>query len=91
LVRIGQWGDQTEWAAVERVKGQYAMDKATDAAIHELADNNVDILFGLNYGNALYAAENGNPERKPFIDVGPIYHEGSPFYLNNGPRTPAVR
>ena len=86
LVRIGQWGDQTEWAAVEREKGKFEVDPVTDAAIHKLADNHVDILYGLNYGNSLYE----HPD-KPYIDIGPIWHEGSPFYLNAGPRTDAGR
>ena len=81
-VRVGQWGDQTEWAAVEREKGKFRMDPATDAAIQTLHENGVDILYGLQYGNALY----DRPE-KPVIDIGPIYKEGHPFYLNWGPRT----
>jgi len=85
-VRVGQWGDQTEWAAVEREKGKFAVDAATDAAISELARNGVDILWGLNYGNALY----DRPEQ-PVIDIGPIYREGHPFYLNWGPRTASGR
>ena len=85
-VRVGQWGDQTEWAAVEREKGKFAMDPATDAAIRKLAANGVDILYGLNYGNSLY--ERG---AQPWGDIGPIYKEGHPFYLNGGPRTAAGR
>lgn len=81
-VRVSQWGDQTEWAAVEREKGKFQMDPKTDAGIRELLDNGVDILYGLDYGNALY-----EPREKPFIDVGPIYTEGNPFYKNCGPRT----
>ncbi|UCH35268.1 MAG: discoidin domain-containing protein [Armatimonadota bacterium] len=85
-VRVGQWGDQTEWAAVEREQGEFRMDAATDAAIQKLADNGVDILWGLQYGNALH----DRPEN-PVIDIGPIYTEGHPFYLNWGPRTAAGR
>jgi hypothetical protein len=85
-VRVGQWGDQTECAAVEREKGKFRMDPATDAAIRELSENGVDILWGLQYGNALY----DRPEN-PVIDIGPIYKEGHPFYLNWGPRTAAGR
>jgi len=85
-VRVGQWGDQTEWAAIEREKGVYAMDPVTDAAIDELCRNGVDILYGLNYGNALHEA----PE-KPWGDIGPIYTEGHPFYKNGGPKTEAGR
>lgn len=85
-VRVGQWGDQTEWAAVEREQGRFAMDPVTDKAIRQLTDRGVDILWGLNYGNGLY----DRPE-KPFNDIGPIYREGHPFYLNQGPRTEAGR
>jgi hypothetical protein len=81
-VRVGQWGDQTEWAAVERGKGKYSVDPLTDAGIQKLLDNGVDILYGLNYGNSLYECP-----QKPFFDVGPIYKEGHPFYLNQGPKT----
>ncbi len=85
-VRVGQWGDQTEWAAVERVKGQYQMDPVTDHAINELVKSRISILYGLNYGNALY-----NESAQPWGDMGPVYEEGHPFYLNNGPRTDAQR
>jgi len=81
-VRVGQWGDQTEWAAVERTKGKFEIDPATDAAIRQLTDNGVDVLYGLQYGNAVH----DRPEH-PMIDIGPIYTEGHPFYLNWGPRT----
>ncbi len=90
-VRITQWGDQTEWAAVERKKGVFAMDQATDAAISELAANGVEILYGLQYGNALYNDINDNPENKPWGEIGPVYKEGHPFYLHNGPKTEAAR
>jgi uncharacterized repeat protein (TIGR01451 family) len=43
MVRVGQWGDQTEWAAVEREKGKYQMDAATDEGIRKLIDNGVDM------------------------------------------------
>jgi hypothetical protein len=82
-VRIGQWGDQTEWGAVEREKGKFQMDPATDKAISTLAENGVDMLYGLNYGNGQY----DNPGERPCIDVGPIYLEGHPFGYNIGPRT----
>jgi len=85
-MRVGQWGDQTEWAAVEREKGRFAMDPVTDAGIQFLLDNGVDILFGLDYGNALH-----EPREKPFMDIGPIYREGHPFYMNGGPTTEAGR
>jgi uncharacterized repeat protein (TIGR01451 family) len=86
MVRVGQWGDQTEWAAVEREKGRYKMDAATDAGIRKLIDNGVDILYGLNYGNALY-----NQADTAWLDIGPIYKEGNPFYKNAGPRTDEQR
>jgi hypothetical protein len=81
-VRVGQWGDQTEWAAVEREKGRFRMDTDTDAAIRTLLDNGVDILWTLDYGNNLY-----EPRDAPAIDIGPTWTEGHPFYKNGGPRT----
>jgi hypothetical protein len=84
-VRVGQWGDQTEWAAVERKKGEFRMDPATDAAIRELTDRGEGILYGLKYGNALYE----RPEHPG--EIGPIFKEGHPFYENCGPRTEAGR
>ena len=86
MVRVGQWGDQTEWAAVEREKGKYQMDAATDEGIRKLIDNGVTILYGLNYGNALY-----NPADTAWLEIGPIYKEGNPFYRNVGPRTDEQR
>ncbi|MBZ5653432.1 MAG: discoidin domain-containing protein, partial [Acidobacteriia bacterium] len=86
-VRVGQWGDQTEWAAVEREKGKFALDPVTQKAIATLLKNRVGILYGLNYGNALY-------ERPPAPgggDLGPIYQEGHPFSFNGGPKTEAGR
>ncbi len=80
-VRISQWGDQTEWAAIEREKGKFEVDPKTDAGIRRLLDNGVDILYTLDYGNALYE----RPD--PPGDIGPIYMEGHPFSLNCGPRT----
>ena len=85
-LRVGQWGDQTEWAAVERQKGVYRMDPATDAALQQCFANGVDILYGLNYGNDLY-----EPRETPWGDIGPIFTEGHPFYKHGGPRTEAGR
>ena len=86
-VRVGQWGDQTEWAAVEREKGKFALDPVTEKAVDALLDNKVDILWNLDYGNALYE----RPDRPGGGDIGPYYHEGHPFSFNAGPRTEAGR
>jgi uncharacterized repeat protein (TIGR01451 family) len=86
MVRVGQWGDQTEWAAVEREKGKYEMDAETDKGLRKLIDNRVEILYGLNYGNALY-----NEADTAWFNIGPIFKEGSPFYKNVGPRTDEQR
>lgn len=84
-VRIGQWGDQTEWAAIEREKGVFKTDPVTDAAIEKLAANGVDILYGLNYGNHHYSDD------EIWLDIGPIYREGGPFNWNLAPSTPEQR
>lgn len=85
-LRVGQWGDQTEWAAVECHKGKFEMESVTDRAIQKCADNGVDLLYGLNYGNEHYSHMS-----QPWLDIGPIYHEGCPFYKNRGPRTEEER
>ena len=83
--RVGQWGDPTTWSAVERVKGHYAMDPATDAAITECARRGVHVLCTLDYGNTLY-------QRTPTLgDPGPLWHQGEPFDGDAGPTTPAAQ
>ncbi len=84
-IRVGQWGDPTTWSAVERVKGHYAMDPATDAAITECAKRGIHVLCTLDYGNTLY-------QRTPSDgDPGPLWHQGEPLDGNGGPTTRAAR
>ncbi len=52
--RVGQWGDKTDWASVEQVKGIYTIDADVDRSITESVENGVDILLTLDYGNNLY-------------------------------------
>ena len=80
--RIGQWGDWTAWAIVEREKGKYDIDPTTDQAITESLRNGVNILFTLDYGNPLY-------EKTPELaDVGPTWLHCHPFRGDGGPTTP---
>jgi hypothetical protein len=80
--RIGQWGDWTAWAIVEREKGKYSIDPTTDQAITESVKNGVNILFTLAYGNPLY-------EKTPELeDMGPTWRHGHPFSGDGGPTTP---
>jgi len=80
--RVSQWGDWTCWAIVERKKGEYAFDPVTDQAITDTVNNGVNILFTLDYGNALY-------EDTPWhVDQGPFWRHGHPFTGDGGPTTP---
>lgn len=88
FIRVSQWGDQTEWATIEREKGKFAIDPVTDAAIRQATDQGVDLLYTLDYGNALY---NTPGDGGPVADIGPIFREGHPFCGNYGPRTDAQR
>lgn len=80
--RIGQWGDWTCWAAVERRKGEYYIDPTTDAAITESVKNGVNILYTLAYGNPLYE------ETTWLSDPGPVWRHGHPFTGDGGPTKP---
>lgn len=71
--RTGQWGDKTDWATIEKVRGVYAVDPEMDQAITESVKNGVNIMMGLNYGNLLY-----QKMRDP-VDIGPTWHRGHPF------------
>jgi hypothetical protein len=87
--RIGQWGDWTAWAIVEREKGKYAVDPTTDQAITESVKNGVNILFTLDYGNALYEKTPDLADAGPtWRDVGPTWRHGHPFSCDGGPTTP---
>jgi hypothetical protein len=80
--RIGQWGDWTCWAAVERKKGEYYMDPATDRAVTESIANGVNILYTLDYGNPLYQ------ETRRVADLGPLWRHSHPFAGDGGPTKP---
>jgi len=80
--RVGQWGDLTCWAMVEPEKGRYFMDPTTDQAVNDSIKNGVNILYTLDYGNALY-------EKTPaFADPGPLWKHGHPFSGDGGPTKP---
>lgn len=80
--RVGQWGDLTCWAAVERKKGEYHIDPTTDKAITDSVANGVNILYTLCYGNPLY-------EETPWLaDPGPVWRHGHPFTGDGGPTRP---
>jgi hypothetical protein len=81
LNRIGQWGDKTDWAAVERTRGTFHIDPEVDRAITESVNGGVDIILTLAYGNNLY-----QKLRDPG-DFGPTWHRGHPF-LQCAPTTP---
>jgi hypothetical protein len=81
LNRIGQWGDKTDWATVEKTKGVYRMDAEVDRAITQSVKAGVDILLTLDYGNNLYQRLKDGP------DFGPVWHRSHPF-LQCAPTTP---
>ncbi|MDO5554858.1 MAG: discoidin domain-containing protein [Planctomycetia bacterium] len=53
-VRIGYHDDPINWHEVERKKGVLEVDPVTDAAITEFANQGLDIIMCLNFGNRLY-------------------------------------
>jgi hypothetical protein len=73
LNRIGQWGDRTDWAAVEQVKGVYRVPAEVDRAIEESQRAGVETLLTLAYGNNLYQRQKVQP------DAGPTWQRGHPF------------
>ncbi len=81
LNRIGQWGDKTDWATVEKTKGVYRIDPEVDRAINQSVKAGVEILMTLDYGNNLYQTLKDAP------DFGPTWHRGHPF-LQCAPTTP---
>ncbi len=81
LNRIGQWGDRTDWAAVEAEKGVYRIAPEVDRAIDESLAAGVETVLTLCYGNNLYQQVRNAP------DFGPTWHRGHPF-LQCGPTTP---
>ena len=81
LNRIGQWGDRTDWACVERTRGVYRVPAEVDRAITQCHESGVDVLMGLCYGNRLYQEVANAP------DFGPTWQRGHPF-LQCAPTTP---
>jgi len=79
--RIGQWGNRTDWAAVEQSRGVYRIPPEVDRAVTECRDSGVDVLLGLCYGNRLYQEVTNAP------DFGPGWQRGHPF-LQCAPTTP---
>lgn len=73
LNRIGQWGDRTDWAAVEQVKGVYRVPAEVDRAIAESQRAGVETLLTLAYGNNLYQRQESQP------NAGPTWQRGHPF------------
>ena len=53
--RVGYHDDPINWHWVEKEKGMLAIDPETDKAVTELAENGVEIVMALNFGNRLYS------------------------------------
>ena len=81
LNRIGQWGDRTDWATVEKIKGVYHIPAEVDAAITQSQHAGVETLLTLDYGNNLYQQVKHAPD---FADT---WQRGHPF-LQCAPTTP---
>jgi hypothetical protein len=73
LNRIGQWGDKTDWASVERERGVLSIDDELEREITRCVDSGVDVLMTLDYGNNLYQRVPDSP------DFGPTWHLSHPF------------
>ncbi len=59
--RVGYHDDPINWHWVEKKKGVLKIDPATDAAVTELADQGVEIVMSLGYGNRLYSGPATRP------------------------------
>jgi hypothetical protein len=81
LNRIGQWGDRTDWAAVEQTRGVYRIPPEVDRAITRSRRAGIETLLTLAYGNNLYQQVEHAP------GFGPTWHRGHPF-LQCAPTTP---
>jgi hypothetical protein len=83
LNRIGQWGDKTDWATVEKTKGTYVIEPDIDRGVNDCVKNGVDVLLTLCYGNDLYQRHNNPPNygkstwlrSHPFFQCGPTTPE----------------
>ena len=59
--RIGYHDDPINWHWVEKERGVLRIDPETDAAVTELAENGVDIVMSLGFGNRLYSGPATRP------------------------------
>jgi len=53
-LRVAFWTSVLQWHYVEQEKGVYTIDPLADATITEAAQNKVNVVMGLMYGNWLY-------------------------------------
>jgi hypothetical protein len=63
-LRVGQWGDRTDWQYVEHEKGKYWVDPTMDAAITQGAERGMKFVAMLGYGNHLYQGDGNLPHPK---------------------------
>lgn len=73
LNRIGQWGDKTDWATVERERGVLSLDAELRENVSRCVESGVDVLMGLCYGSNLYQQVPDSP------DFGPTWRLSHPF------------
>jgi hypothetical protein len=60
-VRMGYWGDATNWHYVEQEKGKYAIDPRAEEVVDECRENGVNLVMGLGFTNWLYTPQGRRP------------------------------
>lgn len=84
-MRLGQWGDRTEWSYVEQEQGHYHVDPMMDEAITEAVEKGIQVIITLCYGNNLY-------QPRPGFDPGEMMWSYGHPHNTVAPTTPeAVR
>lgn len=78
-VRIGYHDDPINWHRVERVKGVLDLDPLAEESVKVLAENGINVIFCLDFGNRLYSG----PEKRQFTQL-PEWN----WCMPNPPTTP---
>ena len=80
--RIGYHDDPINWHEVEKEKGVLRVDPFTDQAITEFANQGINIIMCLNFGNRLYTmpdlmkgAPVNDPRKRPFPQLWEWYYD----------------
>ncbi len=80
--RIGYHDDPINWHEVEKVKGVLEVDPFADQAITEFANQGINIIMCLDFGNRLYTMPDlmkgqkvNNPRNRPFPQLWEWYYD----------------